>query len=61
MTRSNRPRAATTARKSHAAHTPREHQNWHSHGVRDAHALRAAVATDGRIDRSPPQRLANRT
>eukprot|EP00974_Lingulodinium_polyedra_P130289 11213293-Lingulodinium_polyedra.AAC.1 len=51
MMRSNRVSAATAARESHAAHTPCEHSNWHSHGVRDARDLRAAAATDGRPDR----------
>eukprot|EP00974_Lingulodinium_polyedra_P056333 5417666-Lingulodinium_polyedra.AAC.1 len=33
MMRSSRPSDTTTARKSHASHTPRERQNWRSHGV----------------------------
>eukprot|EP00974_Lingulodinium_polyedra_P042997 4128182-Lingulodinium_polyedra.AAC.1 len=34
MTRSTRPLATATARKSHATHTSCKHQNWRSHGVR---------------------------
>eukprot|EP00974_Lingulodinium_polyedra_P009123 872474-Lingulodinium_polyedra.AAC.1 len=51
MIRSNRPRAATTACKSHASHTPRAHQKWCSHGIHEACDARTAVAADGRFDR----------
>eukprot|EP00974_Lingulodinium_polyedra_P001948 184077-Lingulodinium_polyedra.AAC.1 len=43
MLRSNRPLAAATARESHALHTPCEHRNWCSHGVREACDLRRRV------------------
>eukprot|EP00974_Lingulodinium_polyedra_P074490 7219822-Lingulodinium_polyedra.AAC.1 len=51
MMRSNRPRAATTAREPHASRTPCEHQKRCSHGVRGACDARAAVAADGRFER----------
>eukprot|EP00974_Lingulodinium_polyedra_P008312 792740-Lingulodinium_polyedra.AAC.1 len=40
MMRSDRPSAATTARKSHASRTPCKHRNWRSHGAREAYDLR---------------------
>eukprot|EP00974_Lingulodinium_polyedra_P052624 5062828-Lingulodinium_polyedra.AAC.1 len=43
MMRSHRLCAATTARKLHASHTPREHQQWCSHGVHEACDLRRRV------------------
>eukprot|EP00974_Lingulodinium_polyedra_P111115 10746388-Lingulodinium_polyedra.AAC.1 len=51
MMRSNRPRAATTALKSHAPHTECKHQTWRSHGVHEACDARTAAAADGRLDR----------
>eukprot|EP00974_Lingulodinium_polyedra_P088731 8603135-Lingulodinium_polyedra.AAC.1 len=50
MVRSHRPCAATTARDSHASHTPCKHQKWRSHGAREACDLRAAAAADSRCD-----------
>eukprot|EP00974_Lingulodinium_polyedra_P073463 7112249-Lingulodinium_polyedra.AAC.1 len=51
MMRSNRPFAAAAARKSHASHTPCEHQFLCSHGLCEACESRAVVAVDGWFDR----------
>eukprot|EP00974_Lingulodinium_polyedra_P089271 8656454-Lingulodinium_polyedra.AAC.1 len=51
MMRSNRPSAAAAVCRQHTSRTPCEHQNWCSHGVREACDLRAVVAADGRFDR----------
>eukprot|EP00974_Lingulodinium_polyedra_P103315 10003748-Lingulodinium_polyedra.AAC.1 len=51
MAPSSRPSAASTPRKSHASHTPREHQNCCSHGVRATCDSQAAVAAHRRFDR----------
>eukprot|EP00974_Lingulodinium_polyedra_P101070 9792186-Lingulodinium_polyedra.AAC.1 len=43
MMRSNQTFAAVTGRKSHATHTPCEHQNWRSHGARETCDARRRV------------------
>eukprot|EP00974_Lingulodinium_polyedra_P128044 11204497-Lingulodinium_polyedra.AAC.1 len=61
MMRSNQPLATATTRKSHASHTPCEHQNWRAHGVRETCDLRVAAAANGRVDRIIVQRSQNAT